>query len=151
MLFRCHPMAHMSKESSERRVKLENVLHRAATGQSLSDKEPANSRCAGPPVALGGCSPRVSILVWKTHENPWFSFGHPSKFSPRCAVLIIPMLVYPVFDMPGQIRTTSLRLESWLMISHARLHALSSWRRLSSNFGDPLLQSWQSWQAQVLA
>jgi len=27
-------------------VKLENVLHRAATGQSLSDKEPANSRRA---------------------------------------------------------------------------------------------------------
>jgi len=31
-------------ESSERRLKLENVLRRAAEGQSLSDKDPANSR-----------------------------------------------------------------------------------------------------------
>lgn len=32
------------EESSERRLKLENVLRRAAEGQSLSDKDPANSR-----------------------------------------------------------------------------------------------------------
>eukprot|EP00913_Durusdinium_trenchii_P023126 g21708.t1 len=31
-------------DSSERRVKLENVLKRAASGQTLSDKTPANSR-----------------------------------------------------------------------------------------------------------
>lgn len=47
MPFQCRHALQMSRqESSERRVKLENVLHRAATGQSLSDKEPANSRRA---------------------------------------------------------------------------------------------------------
>ncbi|CAK9031650.1 Myosin-IIIa [Durusdinium trenchii] len=37
-------MARATKDSSERRVKLENVLKRAASGQTLSDKTPANSR-----------------------------------------------------------------------------------------------------------
>eukprot|EP00438_Fugacium_kawagutii_P029098 Skav229061 [mRNA] locus=scaffold2611:177599:181293:+ [translate_table: standard] len=82
-----NPLVH---ESSERRAKLENVLQRASTGQSLSDKDPANSRY-GSYGQLQKCAEGLRLILTKS-GIAWQEDGRETE--------IIPLLLTDIMAAP---------------------------------------------------
>lgn len=118
-----NPVLH---ESSERRVKLENVLHRAATGQSLSDKEPANSRYGS--YGQMHQSPEGLQLILTKSGIAWQDEGSE--------VEIIPLLLADVMAAPVQQKFSFTKSEATHVILLApRAQSFSAVWLLCTNAG----------------